>query len=272
MKKILASALAATLLLGLLAGCGKPAPAVSPTAAPQVFNGTGDGYGGVITAVVTKTGDKISVKLTGEHETAGIGADALPKLETAINEKGGIEGVDAISGATWTSKGAFYAVQNALDPAANPYPIAEDTGNTENATAAAAFQGLGFSNSGRVGPGKDDTDTPVYSLNQVLANAIFDGEGRILSLYVDQIEVATPNYDGEGMPHFAGFPGQEYNYDENHDEKVDGKLAYSDESFLAEVASWQTKRQRGEGYKLSSSTWDKEMDKFQSLFVGMTAD
>ena len=62
--------------------------------------------------------------------------------------------------------------------------------------------------SGRIGPGKDNTGTQVYSFNQVIALSLFDGEGRIVQSLVDQIEVATPNYDGAGMPHFTGFPAR----------------------------------------------------------------
>ncbi len=108
--------------------------------------GQGEGYGGPITAEVTLDGDKIvDLKLTGDQETPGIGADALEPLKKAILEKGGLDGVDAVAGATWTSNGVFEAVG------------------------------------------------------------------------------AAPNYDGEHLPHLTGFPGQSYNADENHDEKVESK-------------------------------------------------
>ena len=41
----------------------------------------------------------------------------------------------------------------------------------------------------------------------MFANVVFDGEGKILAIYVDQLEYATPNYDGAEMPHFSGWPG-----------------------------------------------------------------
>lgn len=50
---------------------------------------------------------------------------------------------------------------------------------------------------------------------------MFDNDGCILVPEVDQIKVATPNYDGNYMLHLTGFPGQSYNADENHDEKAD---------------------------------------------------
>lgn len=133
--------------------------------------------------------------------------------------------------------------------------------------------GQGVVNTSRIGPGSDDTETPVYSFNQVYANALFDAEGRILTLNVDQLEVSTPNYDGASMPHFSGFPGQGgYNLDSDHDAKVDGKTEDTEENFTAEVASWQTKRERGADYVMGTGTWEEQMDKFEETFVGMTVD
>ncbi|MGB7594798.1 MAG: hypothetical protein WBL80_04480, partial [Erysipelotrichaceae bacterium] len=70
------------------------------------------------------------------------------------------------------------------------------------------YQGFGVVNTGRKGPGVDDKGVQVWSFNEVYADALFDKDGKILSVYVDILEVATPNYDGAGMPHFSGFPGQ----------------------------------------------------------------
>jgi len=139
--------------------------------------------------------------------------------------------------------------------------------------ASAAALGLGVDFSGRIGPGKDNTDTQVYSFNQVIALNLFDGEGRIVQSLVDQIEVATPNYDGAGMPHFTGFPGQGgYNYDMNHDEVVDGRLITNADGFLAEIAGWLTKRERGDSYKMGIGTWASEMDAYEAFFAGKSVD
>ena len=41
----------------------------------------------------------------------------------------------------------------------------------------------------------------------------------------------TPNYDGEGMPYFGGWPGQGgYNYDEDKDGEVDGTIGDTEKS------------------------------------------
>src|SRR5690554_1919024 len=71
------------------------------------------------------------------------------------------------------------------------------------------YQGLGVSKNFRLGPGKDSEGEQVYSFNYVMASGIFDEEGRIVDIYVDGLEVSTPNYDGASMPHFSGWPGTE---------------------------------------------------------------
>lgn len=133
--------------------------------------------------------------------------------------------------------------------------------------------GFGVTTMPRVGPEKDDQDVQVYSINQVYATTLFDAESRIVAIHVDQLEVATPNYDGDGMPHFSGFPGQGgYNFDSNHDEKVDSMTEDTEENFFAEIESWVTKRTRGADYKMGMSTWEEQMDGFEELFIGKTVD
>ena len=144
----------------------------------------------------------------------------------------------------------------------------ESTAAPENAQKLSF--GFGLQSTGRVGPGQDETGTPVYSINQPFAAALFDEEGHIRYLYVDQLEAATPNYDGAGMPRFSGFPGQRYNLDEKHDGKIAGQLVVTETSLVDEVGAWQTKRARGESYQLTSGTWSAQMDAYQKLFVGKT--
>ncbi|MGN0371454.1 MAG: FMN-binding protein [Enterocloster sp.] len=238
-------------------------------------SGEAEGYGGAIKAEVTMAGGKIlDLTLTGEKETPDVGGAAMSTLKDAILEKQGLEGVDAVSGATWTSKGVFAAVQSAMGIETDGAGQAgTETEKGQEAIQASGLEhGLGFCSSGRLGPGKDDQGTGVYSLNEVVAYVLFDGEGKILDLEVDQLEVATPNYDGEYMPKLTGFPGQSYNADEDHDEKVDAVLVQDDESYLAQVASWKTKRERGTTYKLNSGTWTDEMDLFEEKFKGMTVE
>ena len=104
--------------------------------------------------------------------------------------------------------------------------------------------------------------------------SLFDAEGKILALHIDQLEVASPNYDGAGMPHFSGYPGQTpYSSDLDHDGKADESAPeVTEDSFLEEIASWQTKRARGEGYKMGTGTWASQMDVFEKLFIGKTVE
>lgn len=236
----------------------------------RTLTGQAEGYGGPISVTVTAAGDRIiDLEITGSDETPDIGGTAISSLRTAIVENQGLDGVDAVSGATWTSNGVFDAIRTAMGEA-----VEEDTAlaSQEEIQASELTHGLGFYSNGRLGPGSDDQGTGVYSFNEVVAYVLFDNEGTILDLEVDQLEVATPNYDGESMPGLTGFPGQSYNADEDHDAVVDTVLEQTEDSFLAQIDSWQTKRERGSSYKLNSGTWTDEMNIFENFFVGMTTE
>ena len=238
------------------------------------LTGTADGFIGPITVSVTMDGDKIaSVEVISNSETLDVAGGALEQIPAAIVAANSPD-VDIVSGATYTSNGIINAVKNALSGvnySAEPEATPEAT--QEPVVAAEAYQGFGLSNTVRMGPGSDDTGTPVYSINQVFANVVFDGEGKILAIYVDQLEYSTPNYDGASMPHFSGWPGQGgYNNDSNHDAVVDGTTPDTEEQFTEEVAGWVTKRDRGEDYVMGTGIWSEQMDAFQKLFIGMTVD
>lgn len=86
--------------------------------ATTVVTGEGDGFGGVILAEVTLAGDKIvGLELTGESETPEIGGTAMAALKDSIVEAQGMDGVDAVSGATLTSNGVFVAIESAMGAA-----------------------------------------------------------------------------------------------------------------------------------------------------------
>ena len=246
-------------------------------AASGPLTGTADGFMGPITVEVTMDGDTITgVTVVSNSETPSIAGNALEQIPAAIVAANSAD-VDIVAGATFTSNGIINAVKNAISgssPAAEPEGTEEPEDDTPQAVEAAeAYQGFGLSNTVRMGPGEDDTGTPVYSINQVFANVIFDGEGKILEIYVDQLEYATPNYDGAEMPHFSGWPGQGgYNNDSDHDAVVDGVTPDTEEQFTSEVEGWVTKRDRGDTYVMGTGTWHEQMDAFQELFIGMTVD
>ena len=67
---------------------------------------------------VTVKDGKIAEVTVGENsETQGIGSKAIEQLPAKIVEANGLEGVDAVSGATVTSKAIFTAVEDCLSQA-----------------------------------------------------------------------------------------------------------------------------------------------------------
>lgn len=130
------------------------------------------------------------------------------------------------------------------------------------------YQGLGKSSNFRVGPGKDKKGVPVYSLNYVTAAGVFDESGRIVNVYVDILELTTPNYPGASAPHFSGWPGVEgYNIVDHDTREVTGITVNTEESAEKEIANWVTKRERGKSYGMN---WTEQMDFFQEFFKGKT--
>ena len=134
------------------------------------------------------------------------------------------------------------------------------------------YTGLGHTTAFRNGPGSDSEGVPVYSFNVAMATATFDEEGRILNVFIDGYEVATPNYDGASMPHFSGWPNTEgYNVTDHNTELVSGISENTEESAAAEVNNWMTKRQRGDDYHMNETNeWYEQMNFYQSFFVGKT--
>lgn len=152
-------------------------------------------------------------------------------------------------------------------------PMAQATPTTPvAATSTKVYQGLGQTFAFRVGPGKDASGNQVYSFNVAMAQATFDAAGKIINVYIDGLEVATPNYDGASMPHFSGWPGKEgYPIAEHDTGVVTGISVQTNETAVAEVAGWQTKRERGDTYHMNpDNEWYKQMDFFQEFFVGKT--
>ena len=131
--------------------------------------------------------------------------------------------------------------------------------------------GLGQAPLFRVGPGRDSTETQVYSFTYTQAAVLFDANGRIVELEVDALEVSTPNYDGSSMPHFSGWPGSpEPNFTDHDTEEVKGTAPTTEEAIASEVDNWKTKRDRGDTYGMNERDWWKQMDSWEDLFIGKT--
>ena len=258
------TALALVLALAMLA-----VMAVSCMA--EVLTGEAEGFGGAIKAEVNvEDGKIVGLMLTGADETPAIGGTALETLQSAIVAAGSLDGVEAVSGATWTSKGVFAAIDSALG-------IEEEAAAPETAeavTASGLSHGVGVVSTPRLGPGADAEGVGVYSFNEVIAYAIVDSDKRIVDLEVDIVEIITPNHDesNDGDNFMAGWPGQSYNSDTEGDGVIEGQLEETEEIFTEELLSWKSKRQKGSAYKMNSGTWEDEMDIFESFFKGKTVE
>lgn len=97
-----------------------------------VYTATAEGFGGPITVQVTIAGDNITDITIVSHdgETTSYFAKAR-SVVSAILESGTPAGVDAVSGATYSSTGILNAVKQALAKAANPEGTASQPEETE---------------------------------------------------------------------------------------------------------------------------------------------
>ncbi len=99
---------------GFAAAPSAEAEAVPETAANE-YIGVGKGFGGDVKVKVTMDGDKIAKIEVLEHaDTAGICEKAFDTLPEKIIAANGVEGVDVVGGATFSSQGLIDAVKDAL--------------------------------------------------------------------------------------------------------------------------------------------------------------
>ena len=105
------------------------APASDAAYTDGEYTAEGKGIGGTVPVTVTVKDGKVAEVTVGDNsETQGIGSKAIEQLPDAIVAANGTEGVDAVSGATVTSKAIFTAVEDCL----------EQAGTTDVAPEAAA--------------------------------------------------------------------------------------------------------------------------------------
>ncbi len=243
-------------MLLILTGLLSAAILTGCTASADQRTGEAQGYGGVLRVTVTMEGQDItSVRVTEHHETEGVGTRAIDALPDAIVQADSTD-VDNISGATMTSEAIREAVRQAMgdDGLQNSVTVGEGTNQASGMPDSDMRSGVGLAVTGRMGPGKAEDGSQVYSMNLVFAAGVFDGEGRIQHIDVDQLEICSPNL-GDGNL-FSGFPNE------------DG----TQEDFLSEVKTWVTKGALREEYTLTSGSWREQMDAYQQHFTGKTVD
>jgi len=194
MKKTVSLILVVLMVVSLF-GCASQ-PANEPAAEAVTLNGTGEGFGGEVTVTVTKEGDKITdVKAVGDSETAGIGSNAIDELPAKIVEANSAD-VDVVAGATVTSNAIIYAVKNALDPEANPWPIEaeepkeepeEEPKEEQPVGEAGSIAKIGLGQGISIAKSKDATAdaTATAQADVTIAAVGFDAEGKVASVTID---------------------------------------------------------------------------------------
>ena len=278
MKKIL-SVLLAVLLSTLSVLALATGITAEGTYTDGVYTGEAEAFAGAMKVEVTIEGGAIKdIKLLETVDTEGIYNQAVDSVIPAIIAANTVTDVDVKAGATYSSQGLIAAVANALEQAGATVTL---PGEKEQVPAELAkvsngtvYMGFGSVPNYRKGPGTDPTETQVYSFNVTMASVLFDEDGRILSMDVDIYEVSTPNYDGESMPHFSGWPGKEgYNVFDHATETVTGVSENTEESIAAEINGWLTKRERGDTYHMNpQNEWYKQMDAYEAMFTGWTVE
>jgi NosR/NirI family nitrous oxide reductase transcriptional regulator len=82
-----------------------------------VYEGEADGFQpGLKVAVTVKNDQIVAIKIIGDHESRGFKEEPMQKIPQAIIKSQSTK-VDAVSGATFTSRGIMNAVENALNKA-----------------------------------------------------------------------------------------------------------------------------------------------------------
>lgn len=95
-----------------------PVPPSTEVYKDGTYAGTGVGVGNALEVSVTvKDGAVASVEVTSHNETEGIGTAAIAYISDAVVRQNGTDGVDALSGASVTSRAVLAAVSEALEQA-----------------------------------------------------------------------------------------------------------------------------------------------------------
>ena len=111
--------------------------AAATTMADGEYKASAKGMGGDVPVTVTVKDGKIAKVEVGDNsETDGIGSKAIEQLPDAIVKANGTEGVDAVSGASVTSKAIFDAVNDCMDQAKKAAGTTDKAAADKDAKAA----------------------------------------------------------------------------------------------------------------------------------------
>lgn len=129
-QRILCAVLSAAMLASNL--CMIPVSAVGAVYKDGIYEGTGVGFNGNITVSVTVADGVISaIDVKDQNETPAYWA-AAQEIIPAIIAANQTEGVDAVTGATYSSEGIKKAVDNALAKSMRPDCFASGTGSASD--------------------------------------------------------------------------------------------------------------------------------------------
>lgn len=238
-----------------LALAGAAAIMTACSAAAEKHTGQAEGYGGTLTVSVSMNGSDITdVTVISHSETQGVGTRAIDALPDEIVRTDSVE-VDNVSGATVTSEAIKEAVRQAMGNQGMSLNAAPMDGSATQAPSLRTeyLSGAGMAATGRIGPGKAEDGSQVYSVNVVFAGGVFDQEGRIQHIVVEQAELVSPNLGGGNMLSFPGGSEEE-------------------DAFLSAVSAFRGKRGMGEDYSLESGPWRDQMRIYEAAMTGKTVD
>lgn len=120
----------------------------------------------------------------------------------------------------------------------------------QSASELKLYQGMGQTPVFRVRVDKA-TNKKLYSINYVQSSAIFDGDGKIVDVQFDILEI-VPESEKEGSTVLTGWPTDDA----------------SEAAVKKEVADWKTKRERGdEAYGLN---WSEQANFYAEQMKGKT--
>lgn len=173
-KRKLACVMAAVLLTAVFQGASGLAARAEDAV---TCTGRAQGNGGMVEAEVIATPDKIiSVEVTGEAETVGIGTVAIEEIPSAIVEAQSLE-VDGVSGATVTSDAIKEAVRQALE--------------------SAGFDPDGYSQTGDTGVGEDTAEDRTINTQIVVVGA--GGAGMTAAIEAADAGAEVVIVESQGM-------------------------------------------------------------------------
>ena len=192
-------------------------------------------------------------------------AEDIAKYEALTDEeKAMLDNLTA--SASMSLNDAHGSILNAI---INAYEVKEPI-----AVETVAAQGMGITFNGRpIGGGKEDAEGyKTYGFEEAFVSTLFDAEGRIVDIQIDQYELTTPNGAGAGQTHFSGWPGQEYTIDADHNKEVEGFFTITEESLAEEATLWISKSDRGDDYMIPAGSWQSQANFYEDLFKGMTIE